>query len=57
MRHHPKASIAKGETEGSCGPCQLTSEREPRTDTHVDWWVYEESEPQEYFKEVDGNEK
>ena len=27
MRHQPKAFIAKGETEGSCGPCQLTSER------------------------------
>ena len=24
MRHYPKPFIAKGETEGSCGPCQLT---------------------------------
>lgn len=56
MRHHPKAFIAKGETEKTCGPCQLTSEREVRKDTHVDWWVFEESEPQTYFKEVDKNE-
>ena len=30
MRHHPRVFIAKGETEGTCGPCQLTSEREER---------------------------
>ena len=52
MRHHPKAFIAKGETERTCGPSQLTSEREERKDTHVDWWVFEESTPQIYFKEV-----
>lgn len=56
MRHHPKAFIAKGETEKTCGPCQLTSEREERTDTHVDWWIYNESSPQIYFKEVNANE-
>lgn len=52
MRHYPKPIIAKGETEGSCGPCQLTSEREMRDDTHVDWWVYDKSTPQIYFSEV-----
>ena len=52
MRHHPKAFVAKGETVKSCGPCQLTSEREERSDTHVDWWIYEESEPQLYFKRL-----
>ena len=56
MRHHPKAFIASGETEASCGPCQLTSEREKRNDTHVDWWIYDESEPQNYFKEVTEHE-
>lgn len=56
MRHHPKAFIARGETEGTCGPCQLTSEREKRSDSHVDWWIYEESQPQTYFKEVAENE-
>lgn len=53
MRHHPRAFISKGETEKTCGPCQLTSEREKRTDSHVDWWVFDESSPQIYFKEVD----
>lgn len=56
MRHYPKPFIAKGETEGTCGPCQLTSEREERSDTHVDWWVYEETEPQIYFSEVNNSE-
>ena len=52
MRHHPRVFIAKGETEGTCGPCQLTSEREERDDTHVDWWIYRDVEPQKYFTEV-----
>lgn len=52
MRHYPKPIIAKGETEAVCGPSQLTSEREERTDTHVDWWIYEDVEPQQYFSEV-----
>lgn len=52
MRHHPEAFIAVGETKGSCGPSQLTSDREVRDDTHVDWWIYENTEPQNYFKEV-----
>lgn len=50
-KHHPQAFIARGVTEGTCGPSQLTSEREEnREDTHVDWWVYEESKPHIYFK-------
>lgn len=57
MRHHPKVFIASGETEASCGPCQLTSERESREDTHVDWWIYGKAEPQKFFKEVNADEK
>lgn len=56
MRHYPNPFIAKGETDGTCGPCQLSSEREERNDTHVDWWIYEEAEPQTYFSEVVNNE-
>lgn len=53
MRHHPEAFVAKGETEESCGPCQLTSEREPRADSHVDWWIYEEAVPQAHFQRLE----
>lgn len=57
MRHHPKAVIAMGETEGKCGPCQLTANREPDNhSSHVDWWIYEDAEPQKYFQEVADNE-
>lgn len=52
MKHRPQAFIAKGITEKSCGPCQLTAEREKRDDTHVDWWIYKDSIPQIHFKEV-----
>lgn len=48
MRHY----IAKGITECRCVPCQLTSEREERSDTHVDWWIYKDANPQNYFEKV-----
>ena len=53
MRHKPEAFIAQGETEKSCGPCQLTAERETGKGAHVDWWVYDDSEPQRYFEKED----
>lgn len=57
LRHYPKPFIAKGQTEVGCGPCQLTSERDKSKEgTHVDWWIYEKSDPQNYFKEVKENE-
>lgn len=55
--NNPKAFIAYGETEAACGPCQLTSERDKsRNDTHVDWWVYDDTDPQVYFREVADDE-
>lgn len=58
MRHHPAALIAEGVTEKSCGPSQLTSERETgKKDSHVDWWIYENSSPQNHFQEVKSDEK
>lgn len=57
MRHNPTPIIAIGETEKTCGPCQLTSDRIPdRTDSHVDWWIFDDSAPQLYFREVKDNE-
>lgn len=57
MRHYPKPFIAKGETEKTCGPSQLTSEREARKDTHVDWWIYKNTNPEDYFKKVENDEE
>lgn len=58
MRHHPEAFVVKGETDGECGLSQITSEREPKTSnrnkSHVDWWVYENSNPHLHFdKEIE----
>lgn len=54
MRHKPEAYIAKGETEKTCGPSQKTSDREKeRNDTHVDWWIYKEANPQLYFEKCE----
>lgn len=57
MRHHPDPCIAKGITDGGCGPCQLTSERNKSKDSHVDWWIYQDSTPERYFKKEEKNEK
>lgn len=50
MRNHPKAIIAEGETVEECGPSQATSERVPNQRSHVDWWIYEESSPENAFR-------
>lgn len=59
--HHPAAIIARGKIMPSCGPWQLTFDRTGKLvknmETHIDWWIYDESSPQEYFQEVDCDEK
>lgn len=58
MRHHPAPVIAKGITSGSCGPSQETAEREgAQAGSHVDWWVYKDSEPQKFFHKVENDEE
>ena len=42
--------IAIGYTEAKCGLSQITKERKPKSkSSHVDWWIYENAEPQKYF--------
>lgn len=36
-------------TEPECGPCKKS---ENKNSSHVDWWIYKDSHPEEYFKEV-----
>lgn len=60
MRRNPELLVAKGITDSSCGPCQLTSERKPvkeNSKSHVDWWVYQDANPQNFFEEMKINEK
>ena len=35
---------------------QIHERDKSKDGTHVDWWIYEESDPQNYFKEVKENE-
>lgn len=52
-RHKPELIVAKGSTNKECGPCQRTKDRDSKVkNSHVDWWIYENANPQQYFKEV-----
>lgn len=54
----PPYKIARGITEPACGLSQRTSERKSkRKDSHVDWWIYENAKPHQYFKLIEDFEK
>lgn len=54
----PPYKIAKGITEPSCGPSQRTKERKPKLkSSHVDWWIYENEEPNKHFELIQDFEK
>lgn len=50
---HPKATLSYGATEPECGPCKKSNNL---NSSHVDWWIYKDSHPEKYFKEVRYNE-
>ena len=46
--------IAEGITSPDCGPSQRTKDRKPKSKgSHVDWWLYEKSEPHIHFTLID----
>ena len=45
---YPKAILAIGKTEPVCGPCK----KNEFGSSHVDWWIYKDSHPENFFKEV-----
>lgn len=49
----PSAIAAKGITDKSCGVTQRTKERTGKKDSHIDWWLYEDSTPHVFFSEID----
>jgi hypothetical protein len=50
--------IALGTTEPCCGLTQRTRERiKSKKNSHVDWWLYENSEPHIHFKLIEDFEK
>lgn len=56
-RFQPPCTLAKGFTDPNCGVSCKTSEYKPRKDSHVDWWLYEDSTPWMSFMEVDYEEE
>lgn len=54
MRHNPPAILLYGTAKGDFGPSQVTSERDSSKDSksHIDWWIYKNTDPQNYFEEV-----
>lgn len=52
LKRHPRAVMLRGKTVLKCGPSQLTKKRVParRNDGHIDWWLYKDSKPQDYFQ-------
>lgn len=49
---YPERILLKGTTAMSCGLSSRTRERkETCTDSHVDWWLYEDVAPYEWFRQ------
>lgn len=56
-KYQPPYLLAKGITKGCCGVSCLTSEWKKKKGSHVDWWLYENATPWEYFVEVNYDEE
>lgn len=50
-------TIAKGVTMPEYGLSQRTSERKPKSKSHVDWWLYKNATPYEAFEMIEDFEK
>lgn len=56
-KYQPPYLLAKGITKGICGVSCFTNEWKKKKGSHVDWWLYEDTAPWEYFEEVDYDEE
>lgn len=55
---NPPFKIAQGYTKPCCGLSQRTKERNPKyKGSHVDWWIYEGSKPNEHFELIENFEE
>lgn len=56
-KYNPPFALAKGVTSGKCGVSCRTKEwkKVNKNSTHVDYWLYEGSEPWTDFEEADYN--
>lgn len=55
MIDDPRAFIATGLTAVECGPSKKTCDwcSQHKGKTHVDWWIYRDSNPEDYFRKGD----
>jgi len=51
-KFNPPAIIAAGYTRGAFGPCLQNAKKTSNRKSHVDWWLYEDAQPQGLFNEV-----
>lgn len=51
QKYHPEPIIAQGVTDPGCGLSLRITESKfrKRRGSHVDWWIYENTTPQNYF--------
>ena len=54
-RHHPAPFVMRGTASSDLGPLQPTSERTGRPTSHVDWWLYRDSDPSPKFQKYGGS--
>lgn len=53
-RYNPPAFIMVGEASCMLGPVQRTRERVGGKTSHIDWWIYRDANPSDYFKKIEG---
>lgn len=59
-KYTPEQIVAKGTTNPACGLSMRTEESKSKrncTKSHIDWWIYENSNPEDYFEEIDYREE
>lgn len=57
MKFYPKPEIALGHTVVNLGPSQFSYVRnQDAAKNHVDWWIYQESQPQNHFHIIEKEE-
>lgn len=57
QRKNPKAKVAYGTTVRSCGLSAHTKNymKKKNAKSHIDWWVFKNSNPHRYFNELEGD--
>lgn len=54
VSHHPAAFVIRGTASSEFGPMQRTIDRDPKypDESHIDWWLYVDSDPSPMFQRI-----